>query len=90
MLAAVKTWGGGRTITGLNSEEVKHGNPHLQNAWNLYVKEFGEDVWVFEILEECAPSLLQEREDWWMDVLIVGVPRGDIIFTLRTDTKTLL
>ena len=38
-------------------------NPKLQSAWNKY----GESAFAFTILEECEPSQLTEREQWWMD-----------------------
>lgn len=40
-----------------------HVNTHLQRAWNLY----GEDAFVFEVLEECEIPRLIEREQWWID-----------------------
>lgn len=36
-------------------------NPHLQNAWNLY----GENAFVWGIIEECSVELLSEREIFW-------------------------
>lgn len=45
-----------------------NGNPnhYLQNAWNKY----GEDAFIFEILEECALDIdLTVREQFWMDTL---------------------
>ena len=41
----------------------KHENPHLQNAWNKY----GEDNFVYSILEECDVSILLEREQYYID-----------------------
>lgn len=43
----------------------KHENPHLQNAWNKY----GEDNFVYSILEECDVSILLEREQYYIDIL---------------------
>jgi len=41
-----------------------HRNPHLQNAWNKY----GDDAFVFNILEHCSDDTkLTEYEDWWID-----------------------
>ena len=43
-----------------------HGNTYLQSSWNKY----GEQAFVFRILELIDPnnkSLLNEREDYWMD-----------------------
>lgn len=44
----------------------KHGNPHLQNAWNRY----GEASFAFTELE-CVldKSRLLEAEQWWLDLL---------------------
>lgn len=41
----------------------KHINPYVQNAWNKY----GEENFVFEVLEECDIENLLEREQYWMD-----------------------
>ena len=41
----------------------KHHSPKLQRAWNKY----GEDAFVFSIIEECAPEILEKREQFWMD-----------------------
>lgn len=42
-----------------------HHNSHLQNAWNKY----GEDKFVFEILESTEPkkNMILEREQHWID-----------------------
>ena len=42
----------------------KHGNEHLQRAWNKY----GENLYVFEIIEECQTILLLEREQHYLDL----------------------
>jgi group I intron endonuclease len=42
-----------------------HGNPHLQNAWNLY----GEEGFLFEIIEECPPELQFEKEQYYLNTL---------------------
>ena len=42
-----------------------HHARHLQNAWNKY----GEDVFTFEVIEECEPEELTEREQFWIDDL---------------------
>ena len=39
-----------------------HTNPYLQKSWNKY----GEDSFVFNILEHCDDSKLGENEDWWI------------------------
>lgn len=46
--------------------QLKNGNhhsTHLQHAWN----QDGKDSFVFEVLEKCAPSELQSREQYWID-----------------------
>lgn len=42
----------------------KHGNPHLQNAWNLY----GEDEFTFGVLQTCDVSEKLVVEQWWLDI----------------------
>ena len=42
-----------------------HCNPHLQGAWNKY----GEDVFWFEIIEECAPGMLLDAEQRFLDTV---------------------
>jgi group I intron endonuclease len=37
----------------------------LQNAWNKY----GSESFVFEVLEHCDKNLLQEKEQYWIDLL---------------------
>lgn len=41
----------------------KHSNKHLQNAFNKY----GQDAFVFEIIEYCDPDQLIIREQWYLD-----------------------
>jgi group I intron endonuclease len=40
-----------------------HDNKHLQYSWN----KFGEDKFVFEVIEECEADLLYEREKFWIE-----------------------
>ena len=40
----------------------KHYNVHLQGAWNTY----GEDNFLFYVLEECNTALLDEREQYYI------------------------
>ena len=40
-----------------------HDNIHLQRAWDLY----GEQKFVFEIIEKCKPGIMLEREQWHLD-----------------------
>lgn len=49
----------------LDLKHNKHHNIHLQSAFNKY----GEDNFLFEILEVCEPSLCIEREQHWIDSL---------------------
>lgn len=43
----------------------RHGNAHFQNAWNKY----GEDLFDFQVIEECAPEKLNEQEQYWIVAL---------------------
>lgn len=43
----------------------KHKNIHLQRAWNKY----GEENFVFEILEECENKFLTSQEHYWATIL---------------------
>lgn len=52
-----------------------HSNRKLQHAWNKY----GEDVFIFEILELVLSAFLIEREQYWLDTL---KPFGDKGFNL--------
>ena len=40
-----------------------HKNQYLQNAWNKY----GEDDFVFEVIENCAKEECLPREQFWLD-----------------------
>lgn len=42
-----------------------HYNKHLQYAWDKY----GEESFVFSVIEECPIELLNERELYWIDKL---------------------
>jgi group I intron endonuclease len=44
---------------------TSHPNRHLQAAWSKH----GESAFTFAVVEECAPELLIEREQWWIDTL---------------------
>jgi group I intron endonuclease len=39
-----------------------HGNQHLQRAWNKY----GNDSFIFEVLEECPMEDMDEAEIFWI------------------------
>lgn len=43
----------------------KHINEHLQSAWNLY----GQNNFLFEIIEICEISNLLIREQYWLDLI---------------------
>lgn len=45
--------------------EDKHGNIHLQYAWNKY----GGQHFKFEIIEECKPEIQFEREQFYLNEL---------------------
>jgi hypothetical protein len=45
--------------------EDRHGNVHLQNAWNKY--SIGS--FKFEIIEECEPEIQFEREQFYLNEL---------------------
>lgn len=42
----------------------KHHNNHLQNAWNKYT----EKNFIFTIIEECSIDLLNNKEQYWIEV----------------------
>jgi group I intron endonuclease len=43
----------------------KHSNKHLQNAYNKY----GEDHFIWNIIEECDKKDCIKREQFWLDLL---------------------
>ncbi|MBF1054549.1 MAG: GIY-YIG nuclease family protein, partial [Parvimonas sp.] len=42
----------------------KHANSHLQNAWNKY----GEDNFIFKIIERCSIENLLIREQYYINL----------------------
>ena len=42
----------------------RHDNDYLQKAWNKY----GQENFVFQILEECSEEMLNERERYYIDL----------------------
>ena len=52
--------------------ENRHGNAHLQNAWNKY----GEENFLFEVIEECEPVVQFEREQYYLNILNPFGDRG--------------
>ena len=53
-------------------EHGKHGNPILQRSWNKY----GQESFIFEIVEECSADDRWERENHWMSDLDTLAPNG--------------
>lgn len=52
----------------MHRHQLRHGNHHsalLQNAWSKY----GEDAFVFSIVELCEPNRCIEREQYYIDFL---------------------
>lgn len=49
-----------------------HKNTHLQRAWNKY----GEEAFLFEIIEECNSMIKISREQYWLDKLLPFYPNG--------------
>ena len=43
----------------------KHVNKHLQSAFNKY----GENQFIFEIIEECSFEELNDKEKYWINLL---------------------
>lgn len=43
----------------------KHGNQYLQNAWNKY----GEENFMWEVIELCSLDIISERESYWIKEL---------------------
>ena len=50
----------------------KHFNPYLQKAYNKY----GVDNFDFIVIEECNETLLDEREEYWIQKLCTRKPNG--------------
>lgn len=48
----------------------KHYNSHLQRAWNMY----GEDNFIFYILEECDFDTLDDREKYYVKLFSANIP----------------
>lgn len=48
-----------------NLRHSKHDNPHLQNAWDKY----GEDNFIFSVLEKCSKDSRFVREQYYVDIL---------------------
>ncbi len=44
----------------------QHHSVHLQRAWNKYT----EEVFIFEVLEECSPEQCLDREQYYLDTLL--------------------
>ena len=46
----------------LDLNKQRHSNTYLQRAWNKY----GENKFVWHIVEICSEAELKERETWWI------------------------
>lgn len=57
--------------------QKKHPNRYLQRAWNKY----GEDAFIFEVLELVLPISLTAREQYWFHKLKPLHPKGFNIMT---------
>ncbi len=62
--------GSSTDITGTRWSEHKghlrnkiHSSAHLQNAWNKY----GEEAFIFEIIEKCLFEELSTKEEYWIE-----------------------
>src|SRR5260221_4464131 len=60
-------------------QQNKHGNPYMQNAWNKY----GEQSFIFEVLEFVLPISRLAREQYWLNKL---KPFGRKGFNIARDT----
>jgi len=58
----------------------RHGNAHLQNAWNKY----GERAFEFIILENSEVRYLTEREQYWLDRTKETTPIYNISHKVRS------
>lgn len=59
----------------------KHSSLYMQNSWNLY----GEDSFIFSLLEECLTDKLLEREQFYLDSTKCYIP--EIGFNTGRDAK---
>jgi group I intron endonuclease len=59
-----------------------HPNKHLQSSWN----EYGENNFIFEILEECEPDKCVEREQYWIDTL--QATNKELGYNLRAEASS--
>lgn len=50
----------------------RHANNHLQKSWNKY----GEDNFVFSILELCNEDIIDEREQYYIKILTTTVDKN--------------
>lgn len=58
----------------------KHGNQHLQNAWNLY----GEDSFSFGVIQPCPDGDHLRMEQYYLDVWF----ETGMVFNRHTDVKS--
>jgi group I intron endonuclease len=51
-----------------NNKYINNNQPtHLQSAWNKYVRLYGEEVFIFGIIEECDKDKLNDKEKYWIN-----------------------
>ena len=50
--------------------------PHHNSAIHLAMQKYGIDFFEFTVLEECEPSLLNEKEAYWANYYNTYVPNG--------------
>ena len=58
-------------------------NKHLQNSWNKY----GEESFVFQVLEYCEPKVQFEREQYYIDLI---KPEYNLTLNVVADTNFIL
>lgn len=68
-----------------NLRKSKHPNQLLQNAWNKY----GEQAFIFEVLELVLAPFLLEREQYWLDNLKPFAPREGFNIAQSTQSNNL-
>lgn len=59
----------------------RHCNSHLQNAWNKY----GEESFVFEIIEKVGGLIVDHAEKWWINYYKSNFPANGYNKTLGGD-----
>lgn len=62
-----------------NLRHARHGNIHLQRAWNLY----GENAFEFEVVEFCDVDECKKCEQEWLDFF--NTKRPDSLYNISLD-----